>query len=86
VRGLGNEIPASFPDRNNDSAVDAHGWAEPGTSLRINGSETPVAADGLFLAHVPAAKDGTITLEAVRGKDRKRIVRSFRLQFEPARP
>jgi len=68
----------------NDSAIDAHGWAEPGTTLRINGSETPVAADGLFLAHVSASKDGTITLEAVRGKDRKRIVRRFRLQFEPA--
>lgn len=68
----------------NNSAVDVHGWAEPGTRIRINGTEAPLANDGLFLHDVHAAKDGTVTLEAELGGTRKRLVRHFRL-LVPAR-
>jgi hypothetical protein len=63
----------------NDCAIDVHGWAEPGTSLRINGQEMPVAPDGLFLEQVAPSREGTIVLEAESGKVRKTIVRTFRL-------
>ena len=67
----------------NNCAIDVHGWAEPGTTLKINGDETPVAEDGLFLVQLPPSQEGTITLEAAHGQARKKLVREFRLAHEP---
>lgn len=67
----------------NNCAIDVHGWAEPGTTVKINGRETPVAEDGLFLAHTPPTREGAIEVEATNDQGRKRFVRKFRLQYEP---
>ena len=67
----------------NNCQVDVHGWAEPGTSIKINGRETPLAADGLILQETPPSREGTVTVEAVKGQSRKTLVRSFRLTDEP---
>ena len=85
-RGIVQTNPPEHAVLANDTGIDVHGWAEPETTIQINGRETPVAPDGLFLEQVHASKEGTITVEAQKGKDRKRIVRKFRLQFEPALP
>ena len=66
-------------DRVRDCAIDVHGWGEPGTKIKINGSETPVASDGLFLEQLPASAQGEITVEAVGEKGHKSIVRTFEL-------
>jgi len=60
----------------NDSAIDVHGWAEPGTILKVNGQAIPVDPDGLFLEQLPPSKEGTIVLEAENTKARKTIIRS----------
>jgi hypothetical protein len=65
----------------NDCSVDVHGWAEPGTSIKLNGHKTPVAADGLFLEQLSPSREGTIVLEAAGPKGQKTLVRKFRLQF-----
>lgn len=67
----------------NDCGIDVHGWAEPGTQVKINRQETSVAPDGLFLAHVRPSREGTITVEATSTKGRKTLERKFRLQFKP---
>lgn len=70
----------------NNSNLDVYGWAEPGTQIKLNGREIPVADDGLFLAEMTASREGKITLEAKRGTAQKTIVRSFRLMYPvPAR-
>lgn len=66
----------------NDGSIDVHGWVEPGTKIKINGRETPVAADGLLLQETPPSREGTIVVEAENGKTHKTLVRKFRLQFE----
>jgi len=66
----------------NDCAIDIHGWAEPGTSLKVNGRLTPVAPDGLFMAAAPPSQEGTIVLEAKSEKGRKTLVRKFRLLYQ----
>ena len=60
------------------SAIDLHGWAEPGTLLRANGESVSVAADGLFLAQLPPSAEGKIVLEAEGKSGKKRFVRQFR--------
>jgi hypothetical protein len=59
-------------------AIDAHGWAEPGTRLKLNGRAVPVEPDGLFLIQVPPSREGTLTLEAESDHGRKTMVRRFR--------
>jgi hypothetical protein len=66
----------------NDSAIDVHGWAEPGTILKVNGQTIPVDPDGLFLEGLPPSKEGTIVLEAENNKARKTIIRKFQLMYE----
>ena len=41
----------------NNATIDVHGWAEPGTRITINGTEVPVAADGLFLENVRISRE-----------------------------
>jgi hypothetical protein len=65
----------------NDCGIDVHGWAEPGSRLKINRQETPVEPDGLFLAQVRPSPEGTIVVEAENDKGRKTLRRKFRLQF-----
>lgn len=63
-----------------DCSIGVHGWCEPGTKVTINGRETPVASDGLFLEQMPASPKGEITVEVVGEKARKTLVRVFELQ------
>lgn len=65
----------------NDCGIDIHGWAEPGSRVKINGQETPVAPDGLLLAQARPSAEGTITVELENDKGRKTLQRKFRLQF-----
>ena len=58
-------------------SIDLYGWAEPGTSVKVGGREIPVADDGLFMENVRLSRDSTIVVEAQKGKDTKKIVRSF---------
>jgi hypothetical protein len=67
----------------NDCAIDVHGWAEPGSKLKVNGQAVPVAADGLFYAHPRASREGKIAVEVENGKNRRTLERKFRLQFKP---
>jgi hypothetical protein len=64
------------------SAVDVHGWAEPGTRITINGTEVPVAEDGLFLENVAPSSRRTITIEARSPQGKKQVVRHFRPLYE----
>ncbi len=61
-------------------AIDVHGWAEPGTTLKINGEKVVVAADGLFLQQLPPSRAGKIVLEAQGPGGKKSLVREFRLR------
>jgi len=65
----------------NDCAIDLHGWAEPGTRIRVNGRELPVSQDGLFMENVSLSRDHTIVVEAEHEKGRKKIVRSFEVLY-----
>ena len=64
----------------NDCSIEVHGWAEPGTSVRVNGH--PVEPDGLFMTLASPSREGTIVVEAKSDKGRKTIVRKFRLMYE----
>ncbi len=61
----------------NDTSIDVHGWAEPGTRITINGTEAPVADDGLFMENVRLSRAGTIVVEARSRQASKRITRRF---------
>jgi hypothetical protein len=60
------------------AAMDVHGWAEPGTRITINGTEVPVAEDGLFLENIALSSRKTITVEARQQNTRRQVVRQFR--------
>jgi hypothetical protein len=59
-------------------AVDVHGWAEPGTTIKINGEAVPVATNGLFLEQLPLSSDRKIVLEAQGKNGKKTLVREFK--------
>jgi hypothetical protein len=59
------------------AAIDVHGWVEPGTRITINGTEIPVADDGLFLENIPLSSRRTITIEARGQTARRQAVRRF---------
>jgi hypothetical protein len=67
-----------------NAAIDVHGWVEPGTRITVNGTEVPVADDGLFLENVPLSSHKTITIEARNQNAKKQMVRHFQSQGEPA--
>lgn len=83
-RGILQTHPPEHSILANDTAVEVYGWAEPGATVTVNERETPVAADGLFLASTRASKAGTITVVIQKGEDQKQLERHFRLQFDPA--
>jgi hypothetical protein len=60
------------------AALDVHGWAEPGTRIILNGTEVPVADDGLFMENVPLSSRRTLVIEARHRTASKRLVRRFR--------
>jgi hypothetical protein len=60
-----------------------HGWVEPGTRITINGTEIPVAADGLFVENIPLSSRRTITIEARGQTAKKQAVRRFLPMPEP---
>jgi len=65
----------------NNCSIDVHGWAEPGTKIKVNGQQLPVASDGLFIEQVRPSSEGTIILEAENSSGSKTIVRKFRLLY-----
>jgi len=65
----------------NDCAVDVFGWAEPETKIIVNGSELPVASDGLFMYNVRLSKDNTVVINAEGKNAKKTIVRSFEVLY-----
>lgn len=73
--------PRELSEVFNDASVDVHGWAEPGTTVKLNGNAVPVAADGLILEDVRPSREGTVTIEAERGGVKKTVVRTFRLKY-----
>ncbi|HPA19702.1 MAG TPA: DUF4091 domain-containing protein [Verrucomicrobiae bacterium] len=58
-------------------AVDVHGWAEPGTTLTINGATVAVASDGLFLHQASPSRAEQIVVEAQGANAKKTLVRIF---------
>ena len=60
-------------------AIDVHGWAEPGTSLTINGQKVVVASDGLFLRQLSPSRDEKIAVEARHNNLKKTVVRQFKM-------
>jgi hypothetical protein len=68
-----------------NAAIDVHGWVEPGTRITINGTEVPVADDGLFLENVPLSSRRTLTIEAQNQNAKKQVVRHFQPLYESAR-
>ena len=67
-----------------NAAIDVHGWVEPGTWITINGTEVPVADDGLFLENVPLSSRRTLTIEARNQNAKKQVVRHFQSLYESA--
>jgi hypothetical protein len=65
-----------------NAAIDVHGWAEPGARITINGTEVPVADDGLFLENVSLSSRRTLVIEARNQTADERIVRRFRAWHE----
>jgi hypothetical protein len=80
-RVLFQTSPPEYSSVGRGCAIDAHGWAEPGTTLTANGESIPVAEDGLFLAQLTLtpSTEGNIVLEAKGKTGDKRLVRHFRL-------
>ena len=81
--------PARFPDYLSDvrqMAVETGQCRAVYLTIRItiNGTEVPVAEDGLFLENVSLPSRGTITVEARQQNARKQIVRHFQPRREPA--
>lgn len=65
----------------NDCAVDVYGYAEPQTKIVINGKETPVCQDGLFMESTGLSKENTIVVEAQSESGKKTIVRRFQVLY-----
>jgi len=65
----------------NDCAIDVFGWAEPETKVVINGRESPISPDGLFMENVRLSRDNTIVVEAEHKKGKKTLVRSFEVLY-----
>jgi hypothetical protein len=65
----------------NDCAVDVYGYAEPETKILINGKETPVCEDGLFMESTGLSKENTIVVEAQSESGKKTIVRRFQVLY-----
>ncbi|MCL5279324.1 MAG: DUF4091 domain-containing protein [Planctomycetes bacterium] len=65
------------------AAIDVHGWVEPGTRITINGTDIPVADDGLFLENIPLSSRRTIMIEARSQNAKKQAVRHFLPLPEP---
>jgi hypothetical protein len=60
-----------------DCGIDVHGWAEPGTKVRINGRDVPVASDGLFIEQIRPTSEGTIEFEAEKDGSKAAALREF---------
>jgi hypothetical protein len=65
----------------NDCAVDIYGYTEPETKIVINGKETPVCQDGLFMQSSGLSKENTIVVEAQSESGKKTIVRRFQVLY-----
>jgi len=67
----------------NDCSIEVHGWAEPGTSIRVGGERVAVEPDGLFMTLASPSREGTIAVEAKGAKGEKKIARKFGLLHQP---
>lgn len=59
-------------------SIDVHGWAEPGTDVRINGARVTVEADGLFMHQTRPSKEESVVIEAQGVGGKKTHARYFR--------
>jgi hypothetical protein len=66
------------------ASIDVHGWVEPGTRIAVNGTDVPVADDGLFLENVSLSSRRTLTIEARNQNAKKQVARQFQSLHESA--
>ncbi len=64
-------------------AIDVYGWAEPDARITINGTEVPVADDGLFMENISISRRGTVVVEVKNETSSRQIVRRFNALYEP---
>lgn len=62
-------------------SIDLYGYTEPGTNITVNGTELPVADDGLFMENVRLTREHTIVVEAIHPNGQKKITRHFSKLF-----
>lgn len=60
-------------------AIEVHGWAEPGSTVTMNGEKVPVAADGLFLTQLAPSRAGKIAVEIQGNNAKKTLLRQFKV-------
>jgi hypothetical protein len=65
----------------NDCAVDVYGYVEPDAKITINGKDSPVLKEGLFVESARLSKDNTIVIEAENESGKKTIVRTFQVLY-----
>jgi hypothetical protein len=82
-RLLVQTTPVEYSRVADGASIDVHGWVEPGTRITINGTDIPVADDGLFLENIPLSSRRAITIEARRQNAKKQAVRHFLPLPEP---
>ena len=65
----------------NDCAVDVYGYVEPDAKITINGKDSPVLKEGLFVESARLSKDNTIVIEAENESGKKTMVRTFQVLY-----
>ncbi|HKJ68689.1 MAG TPA: glycoside hydrolase domain-containing protein, partial [bacterium] len=64
------------------SPVEVFGWAEPGTTITINGEQIPIREDGLFMELFSLfPKTNIINIQATNNGKTKHIVRTFQVEY-----
>lgn len=81
-RAILQTTPLEHSVVDNNGSIDIHGWAEPGSTVTINGRPAPLAADGLFLEQMAPSKDGTIRVVIENNQGQKTFVRKFQLRYQ----
>jgi Glycoside hydrolase 123, catalytic domain/Glycoside hydrolase 123 N-terminal domain len=69
--------PREYTPVEQGCSIDLYGWAEPGTKVTVQGTELPVAEDGLFMENVSLSRDNKIVIQAENTQGKKTIIRSF---------
>jgi len=80
-RAILQTTPLEHSSVDNNGSIDVHGWAEPGSTVTVNGQVVPVAADGLFIEQLSPSKEGTIRVVIANNQGQKTFVRKFHLRY-----